>query len=82
MKTNKAAAILALQTLKDYCEEHRCMKDYDDFGEERGCRDDPDGEPMEDAPDEYEPCVFYDPDLECCRLREDNNAPEKWWAGL
>lgn len=81
MKTDKAAAILALQTLKDYCEEHRCLKiypEYDDYDEERECRDDLDGEPTEDAPKGYEPCVFYDPELGYCRLRDDIRAVEDW----
>lgn len=83
MKISKAAALSALQTLKDYCEEHRCMKvypEYDDYDEERECRDAPDGEPLEDAPDGYEPCVFYDPELDYCRLRDDIQAVEDWRA--
>ena len=47
----------AIFTLKQYCREHHTMKDYGDEVCE-GCRDMPEGKPLEPSPENYEPCIF------------------------
>lgn len=47
----------AIFTLKQYCREHHTMKDYGDEVCE-GCRDMPEGKPLEPPPENYEPCIF------------------------
>lgn len=47
----------AIFTLKQYCKEHHTMKDYGDEVCE-GCRDMPEGKPLEPPPENYEPCIF------------------------
>jgi hypothetical protein len=47
----------AIFTLEQYCKEHRVMKDYGDEVCE-GCRDMPEGKPLEPPPENYEPCIF------------------------
>ena len=79
----KREVIAALQVLRDYCERHRCLKTFDvelDTEQylERACRDEPDGRAEEDAPCDYEKCMFYHEKLQMCFLRDFTTPPEEW----
>lgn len=70
-------AIEAINTLHQYCMEHRVMKDYEDGDVEPGCRDMPEGKALEPPPENYTPCIFKDGDyclLDCGRA----GTPNEW----
>lgn len=48
----------AIHTLHQYCNEHRCIKEYEDGEVEEGCRDTAEGKPLTSPPENYEPCIF------------------------
>lgn len=76
--TDEKDVFKAMQVLRDYCEEHRAEKEYDGYYDDRGCRDDPYGEPKEDAPCNYKKCLFWCKPLEKCYFELSEVPPEQW----